>query len=101
MLHYYAKDFFAPLLVSPYEENGFVFVTIVSDLSQTLNLTLKISVFQWSSLEPKFSKILNFTQVSIKMHYKISYTYIFFNASNNFILSLTFQKLDEFISIFI
>lgn len=73
MLHYYAKDFFAPLLVSPYEENGFVFVTIVSDLSQTLNLTLKISVYQWSSLNPKFSKILNFTQVSIKMHYKISF----------------------------
>lgn len=76
ILHYYAKNFFAPLLVSPYEENGFVFVTIVSDLSQTLNLTLKVSVFQWSSFKPKFSEILNFTQVSIKMHFKISYIFI-------------------------
>lgn len=90
MLHYYAKNFFAPLLVSPYEENGFVFVTIVSDSSQTLNLTLKISVFQWSSFNPKFSKIINFTQVSIKMHHKISYFgfYYYFNPSNYFVSNI-------------
>ena len=35
-LHYYAKRFYAPVLVSPHEENGNLAVYVVSDLTQPL-----------------------------------------------------------------
>lgn len=63
MLHYYAKNFFSPLLVSPYEENGEAVVSVVSDLLEPLNyLKLYVQVFKWSSLTPAYSVITAFKQ---------------------------------------
>ncbi|GBM74427.1 Beta-mannosidase [Araneus ventricosus] len=63
MLHYYAKNFFSPLLVSPYQENDEAVVGVVSDLSAPLNnLILNISVFSWSSMEPLLTDVVTFSQ---------------------------------------
>ncbi|GFU32736.1 beta-mannosidase [Nephila pilipes] len=63
MLHYYAKNFFSPLLVSPYEEKGEAVVSIVSDLSEPLNdLKLSVHVLKWSSLTPTYSEATTFKQ---------------------------------------
>ncbi|KAG8191625.1 hypothetical protein JTE90_012342 [Oedothorax gibbosus] len=59
MLHYYAKHFFSPLLVSPYRDDDNATVAVVSDLSSQLtDLVLNISVFKWSSLEPIYTESL-------------------------------------------
>lgn len=34
MLHYYAKDFFSPIIISPFELNNALYVFAVSDLLQ-------------------------------------------------------------------
>ncbi|GFS83583.1 beta-mannosidase [Trichonephila clavipes] len=61
MLHYYAKSFFSPLLVSPYEENGEAVVSVVSDLPEPLNdVKLNVHVYKWSSLEPAYSEVKTF-----------------------------------------
>ncbi|KAF8774431.1 Beta-mannosidase like protein [Argiope bruennichi] len=59
MLHYYAKHFFSPLLVSPYRKDDEAVVSVVSDLSAPLNnLILNISVFSWSSMEPLLTNVV-------------------------------------------
>ncbi|KFM71618.1 Beta-mannosidase, partial [Stegodyphus mimosarum] len=63
MLHYYAKNFFSPLLVSPYEENGVAIASVVSDLTAPLrDLKLRIRVFKWSSLVPAYTDEIIFSQ---------------------------------------
>ncbi|XP_055949322.1 beta-mannosidase-like [Argiope bruennichi] len=63
MLHYYAKHFFSPLLVSPYRKDDEAVVSVVSDLSAPLNnLILNISVFSWSSMEPLLTNVVTFSQ---------------------------------------
>ncbi|GIY65432.1 beta-mannosidase [Caerostris extrusa] len=63
MLHYYAKNFFSPLLISPYEENGTVIVNVVSDLSEPLeDLELNIYVYKWSSLIPVYTNVSTFNK---------------------------------------
>lgn len=34
MLHYYAKDFFSPIIISPFEFNNTLYIFFVSDLLQ-------------------------------------------------------------------
>jgi hypothetical protein len=34
MLHYYVKDFFSPIIISPFEVNDTLYVFAVSDLLQ-------------------------------------------------------------------
>ena len=53
MLHYYAKKMFQNLLVSPYENDGQLMVSIVrDDLSGTLEFDLFVKLFKWSSFDP-------------------------------------------------
>jgi len=43
-LQYYARRFYAPLLVSPHEENGNVSVYVISDLTTSTNASLSITL---------------------------------------------------------
>ncbi|XP_071805929.1 beta-mannosidase-like isoform X2 [Asterias amurensis] len=52
MLHYYAKDFFAPLLASGVENNDVLSVYVITDVHPILNGTLNISVWSWASQTP-------------------------------------------------
>lgn len=51
MLHYYAKDFFAPIIVTSHQHpKQMVDVTVVSDQPTPIfNATLKIAIFNWNS----------------------------------------------------
>ncbi|XP_015717580.1 beta-mannosidase isoform X2 [Coturnix japonica] len=52
LLHYFAQNFFAPLLPVAYEDNGVLHIYGVSDFHTDHKLTLKVIVNSWSSLEP-------------------------------------------------
>ncbi|KAM6429747.1 beta-mannosidase [Rhynochetos jubatus] len=51
LLHYFAQNFFAPLLPVAYEDKGVLYIYGVSDLHVDHKLTLKVVVYTWSSLE--------------------------------------------------
>ncbi|KAM9662360.1 beta-mannosidase isoform 2-T15 [Morphnus guianensis] len=52
LLHYFAQNFFAPLLPVAYEDKGVLYIYGVSDLHADRKLTLRVVVHAWSSLEP-------------------------------------------------
>lgn len=54
MLHYYAKNFFAPVIVtSRLNSARDLDLYVISDLlTTTYNATLTITVYAWDSLEP-------------------------------------------------
>ncbi|NXH28316.1 MANBA mannosidase, partial [Myiagra hebetior] len=52
LLHYFAQNFFAPLLPVAYEDKGMLHIYGVSDLHVDHKLTLRVVVHAWSSLEP-------------------------------------------------
>ncbi|KAL4641879.1 beta-mannosidase [Arapaima gigas] len=52
MLHYFAQDFFAPVLPVGFLDKTTLLIYAVSDLSSDLTLHVVITVYQWSSLEP-------------------------------------------------
>ncbi|RLW09380.1 hypothetical protein DV515_00002554 [Chloebia gouldiae] len=52
LLHYFAQNFFAPLLPVAYEDKGMLHIYGVSDLHEDHKLTLRVIVHAWSSLEP-------------------------------------------------
>ncbi|XP_023780436.1 beta-mannosidase isoform X3 [Cyanistes caeruleus] len=52
LLHYFAQNFFAPLLPVAYEDKGMLHIYGVSDLHEDHKLTLRVVVHAWSSLEP-------------------------------------------------
>uniref|UniRef100_A0A8C4V2I5 Beta-mannosidase n=1 Tax=Falco tinnunculus TaxID=100819 RepID=A0A8C4V2I5_FALTI len=51
LLHYFAQNFFAPLLPVAYEDKGVLYIYGVSDLHVDHKLTLRVVVHTWSSLE--------------------------------------------------
>lgn len=55
-MHYYAKDFFAPIIVTGHLTAARQLdVYLVSDVLTThYNVTLNITVYNWSSLTPVF-----------------------------------------------
>ncbi|KAM6961248.1 beta-mannosidase [Aplochiton taeniatus] len=55
MLHYFAQDFFAPVLPVGFEDSGSLLIYAVSDLSNDLKLRAVISVYSWSRLQPMCS----------------------------------------------
>ncbi|XP_062378583.1 beta-mannosidase [Sardina pilchardus] len=57
MLHHLAVDFFSPVLAVGFEENDTLKIYGVSDLSTDLNLTVMVTVYQWSSLTPVCTKV--------------------------------------------
>lgn len=69
MLHYYAKKFFAPVIVTAHlQRDGEFSISLVSDLLEDLpNVELKLTVFRWSSWTPVFSiqKFLTLVRSSI------------------------------------
>ncbi|XP_069639782.1 beta-mannosidase isoform X2 [Haliaeetus albicilla] len=52
LLHYFAQNFFAPLLPVAYEDKDVLYIYGVSDLQAEHKLTLRVVVHAWSSLEP-------------------------------------------------
>ncbi|NWI17169.1 MANBA mannosidase, partial [Crypturellus soui] len=52
LLHYFAQNFFAPLLPVAYEDGDVLYIYGISDLHTDHLLTLRVTVHAWSSLEP-------------------------------------------------
>uniref|UniRef100_A0A3B4XJL7 Beta-mannosidase n=1 Tax=Seriola lalandi dorsalis TaxID=1841481 RepID=A0A3B4XJL7_SERLL len=50
MLHYFAQNFFAPVLPVGFEDEDTLFIYAVSDLSH--DLKLRVSVYSWTDLHP-------------------------------------------------
>ncbi|KAJ4448986.1 hypothetical protein ANN_00378 [Periplaneta americana] len=62
MLHYFACNFFAPVLVSPFvTDSGNLEVHLISDLLQDMETLLTISVYKWDSLTPVYEVSSNHT----------------------------------------
>lgn len=61
MLHYYAKEFFAPLIVtSRVTKADELLVYVVSDLLNDLkNLTVEIVVYEWKNARAIYNKQIN------------------------------------------
>uniref|UniRef100_A0A8D1Y6F7 Beta-mannosidase n=1 Tax=Sus scrofa TaxID=9823 RepID=A0A8D1Y6F7_PIG len=56
MLHYFARNFFAPLLPVGFEDEDVFFIYGVSDLHSDCTVMLTVRVHTWSSLKPVFSE---------------------------------------------
>ncbi|XP_062903035.1 beta-mannosidase isoform X1 [Mobula hypostoma] len=52
MLHYFAQNFFAPVLPVAFEDQGTMIIYGISDLSTDLQLVLQVRLYQWSLMEP-------------------------------------------------
>ncbi|XP_071765684.2 beta-mannosidase [Centroberyx gerrardi] len=52
MLHYFAQDFFAPVLPVGFEDDGSLLIYAVSDLTVDLKLRAAVSVYTWSEVDP-------------------------------------------------
>lgn len=53
MIHYFAKNFFNPILVSPHvHSNGELRVSLISDLLENQTVSLTIEVYRWDSFTP-------------------------------------------------
>ena len=62
MVHYFAKDFFAPVLVSSFvTKEGILEVHLISDELQDLEAQLTVYVYQWNSLSPSYTISSNHT----------------------------------------
>ncbi|KAM9330489.1 beta-mannosidase [Gastrophryne carolinensis] len=57
MLHYYAKDFFVPVAVSSFEDEGILHIYGVSDLFKDYSFKLALKVYRWDSLIPVCEKV--------------------------------------------
>ncbi|XP_054259027.1 beta-mannosidase isoform X2 [Macrosteles quadrilineatus] len=63
MLHYFAVDFFSPVLVSPSRDAlNELHVFVISDLKlhTAMSLVMRLSVYNWHSLQPVFSQQYHF-----------------------------------------
>lgn len=60
ILHYFAVDFFSPLLItSQLLVTGSLQVSVVSDLLYDLPASVSVSVYRWDSLKPQYTKQYN------------------------------------------
>ncbi|XP_075705877.1 beta-mannosidase [Rhinoderma darwinii] len=59
MLHYYAKDFFAPVAVSAFEDQDTLNIYGVSDLLEKCSFKLAVKVYKWDSLIPVCARVTN------------------------------------------
>ena len=57
LLHYSAKNFFAPLLVSPFQENDIISVYVSSDLMRSVTGKLQVDVWTWMVREGLLSMV--------------------------------------------
>lgn len=65
MLHYYAKDFFAPVIVTSHlSASNELSIYVVSDREEFLrNCTVKLHLYKWESMKPIF--VLSFNDITI------------------------------------
>lgn len=81
MLHYYAVRFFAPVLLSPFEEvkssTAVLNVFAISDLRQSLSGTLKVHLRRWDNFEEvtKISTAINLVKTVLSFHTEYWYYY--------------------------
>ncbi|XP_068087653.1 beta-mannosidase [Hyperolius riggenbachi] len=52
MLHYYAKDFFAPVATSAYEDKDILYIFGVSDFIKDCAFRISVKVYKWDSVVP-------------------------------------------------
>lgn len=54
MVHYFAKNFFAPILISPHLSNAnHLSIFTLSDITEIIpNATLTMSVYNWDKIKP-------------------------------------------------
>jgi len=65
MLHYFARKFFSPVLVSPVVDKDTLKVVVVSDLQENLqNAVLKTTVYKWDTFTPAYSNTTKISAVS-------------------------------------
>ncbi|XP_034250949.1 beta-mannosidase-like isoform X1 [Thrips palmi] len=57
MLHHYAVDFLAPLLVSPFVNAGTLLVDVVSDAPRSGELLVHTDVLAWDSFQPRAQSV--------------------------------------------
>lgn len=72
MLHYFAADFFSPVLVSPNVDiTNELRVYVISDLKPhtSLDLIMQVSVYNWQSFDPVYKRKYPFTMVSRKLQF--------------------------------
>lgn len=81
MLHYYAKEFFAQILISPWvTEKGNLAVKIVSDKRSgpPLKVTLETHIYSWNSTTPVANITSNQLRLVSKLiNYFLLETYLF------------------------
>lgn len=65
MLHYFARDFFAPVIVSSrLSQAGDLTIYIISDLHRPLKeLSITLNIYKWQSMMPV--SVQNFTNLSV------------------------------------
>nr|XP_006629912.2 PREDICTED: beta-mannosidase [Lepisosteus oculatus] len=63
MLHYFAQNFFAPILPVALEDEEILLIYAVSDLQKDVSLSVVIKVYQWNSMEPVYVFASNSTEV--------------------------------------
>lgn len=80
MLHYYAKKFFAPVVVTADLRNdGVIEINLISDsLDDAENVTIQIDIFRWDSMEPvntfrDIITVVNLKRNSSRGHQFLSY----------------------------
>lgn len=57
MLHYFARNFFAPvLLTAEVDASGNANIYVVSELLEKLNETVRVQIYNFSSFEAVFEK---------------------------------------------
>ncbi|XP_066600799.1 beta-mannosidase [Prorops nasuta] len=66
MLHYYAKEFFAPIIVTSHlDESHKLSVFVVSDqLNQLENVKVTLTIYKWSLMNPLYSK--DYSNITMK-----------------------------------
>lgn len=85
MLHYYAKDFFASVATSAFEDQDALNIYGVSDLLKDYSFKLAIKVYKWDSLVPVCETVTNeivFNARSSKVIYKESVTELLSRCGN-------------------
>ncbi|KAJ7385973.1 hypothetical protein OS493_012305 [Desmophyllum pertusum] len=61
MLHYFVKDFFAPVIASSYQEGGKFKLYVVSDLMKPITEgAVSLKAWSWSSFTPLYSRNIAF-----------------------------------------
>jgi beta-mannosidase len=89
ILHYFAKNMFENLLISPYEDNHVLKIAVVrDDYSGSVPLNMSIKVFKWSSIYPiyEINKTITTSSFSSQLVYQ--------NSVNDILLSANCQNRD-------